>query len=190
MRCKWIILTLMPLFILLGGAYSAEFSADLIQKSDSVTTRSKYFQKGQKIRTEIKSEKGKTVATIIDLEAKKMFQIVPEEKAYMEAPLSGEFASWAADEKTQQELYERKLIGTETVNGYLCDKYELTPKKKGLEPLTTWIGKKLGVQIKAIGKSYSMEYTNIKESGILDALFSVPPGYKKVSMEDLLDDEE
>jgi hypothetical protein len=186
MHWKWITLTLMPCFLLLEAFNGIEFSADLIQKSDSMTIQSKYFQKGRKIRTETKTEDGKVVATVIDLEAKRMFQIVPEEKAYMEVPLSGEFASWAADEKTQQELYERKLIGTETVNGYLCDKYALTPKKNGLEPLTTWIGKKLGVQLKAVGKSYSMEYTNIKEGGLLDSLFSVPPGFKKTSTEDLL----
>lgn len=188
-RWNWIGLILAFCFIPLLEARGAEFSADLIQKSDGATTKSKYFQKGQKIRTEMKSEEGKLVATLIDLKARKMFQIVPAEKIYMEMPLGGEFASWAADEKTQREFYESKLSGTETVNGYLCDKYTLIPKKKGLETSTTWIAKKLGYQIKTVGKSYSMEFTNIKEGGISDTLFSVPAGYKKISMDDLMKDD-
>ena len=138
----------------------------------------------------MKSEEGKLVATLVDFKARKMFQIVPAEKICMEMPLGGEFASWAADEKTQRKWYEMKLIGTETVNGYRCDKYTLIPRKKGLETSTTWIAKKLGCPIKTVAKSYSMEFTSIREGGLSDSLFIVPAGYRKTSMDDLMKEDD
>lgn len=63
-------------------------------------------------------------------------------------------------------------------------------KEKGAGDVhETWIAKKLGVQIKTVGKSYSMEFTNIREGGLPDTLFSVPAGYKRTSMDDLMKDD-
>jgi hypothetical protein len=188
---KWLSVTMiLGAMGLSSRAFAAEFSADMIQKTDGQVTTSKFFQKGQKTRNEFKNEEGKIVATIVDLAAKTTVQLVPSEKVCMEIPLGGEFAAWAADQKTQQEFFDMKLIGTETVNGYVCDKYTMTPKKPGLEKVTTWTAKKLGCPIKTVGEGYSMELQNIKEGSQDDGLFTVPQGFKRMSMDDMMDMEE
>jgi negative regulator of sigma E activity len=188
---KWLSLTMvLGAMVLSSRAIAAEFSADMIQKMDNQVTTSKFFQKGQKTRNEFKNEDGKVVATIVDLEAKKTVQLVPSEKVCMEIPLGGEFAAWAADQKTQEQFYDMKLVGTETINGYVCDKYTLTPKKAGLEKMTTWNAKNLGCPIKTVSEGYSMELQNIKEGKLDDGLFTVPQGYKRMSMDDMMDMEE
>ncbi len=188
---KWLSLTVvLGSMVLSSRAFAAEFSADMIQKMDGQVTTSKFFQKGQKTRNEFKNEDGKIVATIVDLEAKTTFQVMPSEKVCMEFPLGGEFAAWAADQKTQEQFYDMKLVGTETINGYVCDKYTMTPKKPGLEKVTTWTAKNLGCPIKVVGQGYSMELQNIKEGSQQDGLFTVPQGFKRMSMDDMMDMDE
>jgi hypothetical protein len=173
--------------LLLGiypSAFGAEFSADMVQLVGGVTRTGRYYMGNQKMRTETTNDKGVMVATIIDVNAKKMFQLNPSEKMYMEMPMGGDLGSWAGDEKTVNEYYEKKHVGSETVNGYACDKYELMPKKQGLGKSTTWIAKKLGFPIKTTGTNYSMELKNIRTGSQPDELFAVPDGYEKVSMPD------
>lgn len=181
-RYPFCLLTLMALLLAAAPPVLAgtQFSADMVQKSGGETHNMRYYQGDQKLRTEMRNEDGDVVATIIDLRARRMLQFMTRDKMYMEVPMGGEFAAWAADEATQEEHYEMKRIGTETVNGYLCDKYLLLPKKQGLEKSTVWIAKKLGYPIKTVGESHSMELTNIREGAQSAALFKVPAGYKKM----------
>jgi len=159
---------------------AAQFSADMVQKAGGQTHTMRYYQGDQKMRTEMKDPDGRQAVSIIDLKARKMYTLMPEEKMYMEIPLGGDTAAWAADDATRDEYYDMKKVGTETVNGYVCDKYALTPKKQGLEKSTTWISQKLGYPIKSVGQSYSMELTNIKEGAQPAALFTIPKGYQKM----------
>lgn len=161
-------------------AAGAQFSADMVQKASGQTHTMRYYQGDQKMRTEMKTEDGRQAVSIMDLKARKMYTLMPEEKMYMEIPLGGDTAAWAADDKTREEYYEMKKVGTETVNGYVCDKYTLIPKKQGLEKSITWISQKLGYPIKSVGQSYSMELINIKEGTQPAALFTIPKGYQKM----------
>jgi outer membrane lipoprotein-sorting protein len=175
---------LMLMALLLAAAPSAlagtQFSADMVQKSGGETHRMRYYQGDQKMRTEMRNEDGEVVTAIIDLRARRMLQLMTRDKMYMEMPMGGEFAAWAAGEATQEEHYEMKRIGTETVKGYLCDKYLLLPKKQGLEKTTIWIAKKLGYPVKTVAESHSMELTNIREGDQPAVLFKVPADYKKM----------
>lgn len=168
------------LFSTQAAAAGKQFSADMVQKSGGETIKMRYYQGDQKMRTEMKNEEGQVAATIVDLKTRRMLQLMPEEKMYMELPMGGDFAAWAADEKTQDEHYEMKRVGTETINGYLCDKYNLIPKKQGLEKATTWISRKLGYPIKTASASHSMELINIREGAQSASLFEVPEGYQKM----------
>lgn len=161
-------------------AAGMQFAADMVQKVGGQTQTMRYYQGDQKMRTETKTEDGQQVVSIIDIKARKMYTLMPEEKMYMEIPLGGDTAAWAADDKTREEYYEMKKVGTETANGYVCDKYTLIPKKPGLEKSTTWISQKLGYPVKSVGQSYSMELTNIKEGTQPAALFTIPKGYQKM----------
>lgn len=161
-------------------AAGTQFAADMVQKVGGQTQTLRYYQGDQKMRTEMKTEDGRQAVSIIDIKARKMYTLMPEEKMYMEIPLGGDTAAWAADDKTREEYYEVKKLGTEKVNGYVCDKYELIPRKKGLEKSTTWIAQKLGYPIKSVGTNFAMELTNIKEGTQPAALFTVPKGYQKM----------
>lgn len=182
---RWLILFMAMCGGQQAAASGAQFSADMVQKAAGRTHTMRYYRGDQKMRTEMKTEDGQKAVSIIDLRAKKMLQLMPDDKMYMEIPLGGDTAAWAADDQTRQEYYEMKHAGTEKVNGYECDKYVLTPKKQGLEKSTTWIARKLGYPIKSVGQDYSMELTNIKEGTQAPALFTVPKGYQKMpGMED------
>lgn len=161
-------------------AAGTQFAADMVQKVGGQTQTLRYYQGDQKMRTEMKTEDGRQAVSIIDIKARKMYTLMPEEKMYMEIPLGGDTAAWAADDKTREEYYEVKKLGTEKVNGYVCDKYELIPREKDLEKSTTWIARKLGYPIKSVGTNFAMELTNIKEGTQPAALFTVPKGYQKM----------
>jgi hypothetical protein len=152
----------------------------MIQTAAGKTSKMRYFQGDQKMRMEMRSDDGRTSDSIIEIKTHRMLQLMPEEKMYMEMPLGGDAAAWAANEKTQNEYYDMKPAGTETINGYVCDKYNLIPKKQGLEKATTWISRKLGYPIKTVSASHSMELTHIREGAQPVSLFEVPKGYQKM----------
>lgn len=168
------------LFGVQAWAGGVQFSADMIQTAEGKTSRMRYFQGDNKMRMEMKGDDGHAAVSIIDVRARRMLQIMPEEKMYMEMPMGGDVAAWAADQKTQNEYYDIKPAGTETINGYLCDKYNLIPKKQGVEKATTWISRKLGYPIKTVSARHSMELTNIREGAQSASLFEVPKGYQKM----------
>lgn len=175
-------LALLTGLLLTGPTLAAgtQFSADMVQKAGGQTQTMRYYQGDQKVRTEMKAPDGQQAISILDMQARKMFTLMPAEKMYMEIPLGADTAAWAADDKTREEYYEVRKVGTEKVNGYLCDKYELIPKKQGLEKSTTWIAQKLGYPVKSVGKNFTMELTNIKEGTQPASLFAVPKGYQKM----------
>ncbi|ABF41011.1 hypothetical protein Acid345_2010 [Candidatus Koribacter versatilis Ellin345] len=72
-----------------------------------------------------------------------------------------------------------KKVGTETMNGYVCDKWEFT----GKENRTVWISQKLHFPIKSVSQDgTSVEFSNIKEGPQDASLFTVPAGYQKMDM--------
>lgn len=72
-----------------------------------------------------------------------------------------------------------KKVGTETVNGYLCDKWEFT----GKENQTVWIAQQLHFPIKTVRQDgTTIEFSNIKQGPQDAGLFQVPAGYTKLDM--------
>ena len=67
-------------------------------------------------------------------------------------------------------------VGSETVNGRSCDKYEVTDKNG---KSTLWIDQKLNFPVRVLGADGSQtDFTNIKEGPQDASLFKVPAGYK------------
>jgi hypothetical protein len=79
-----------------------------------------------------------------------------------------------------------KRAGTETVNGYPCEK--TLAEGKGIKA-TVWYSKQLNLAVKMevsmpMGKqtmTSKQEYRNIKERKLPDSLFLPPAGYKQVA---------
>lgn len=72
-------------------------------------------------------------------------------------------------------------VGTEVVNGRLCDKYTGTDKNG--KPGTGWIDQKLHYPIKFVGGDGSTwDLTNVAEGAQPASLFQPPAGYRKMDM--------
>lgn len=168
-----------------ANAAGTQFSADMVLKSEGQTQVMRYYQGNQKMRTETKMEDGSRVVSIIDIPEKKMITLMPETKTYMEMAGIDESQDWFDGDKFEEDGkndpdYEVKKVGTERVNGYMCDKYVSVPKKPGLEKSTTWFSTKLGYPVKSVSPSHTMELTNIKEGTQPSTLFTVPKDYQKM----------
>ena len=74
-----------------------------------------------------------------------------------------------------------KKVGTETVNGRVCDKWVTTDKNGKVS--TAWIDQKLFFPIKTLASDgTSMELTNVKEGAPPAATFELPAGYTKMDL--------
>lgn len=134
---------------------------------------------------------GKKMSIIVDTPAKKMYMVMTEQHMYMEfstdqdSPMthlpnmqailkSGSNPCAARDGATC------KKVGTESIDGRSCDKWEMTEKDGKVE--TFWMDQKLHFPIKMISGDITTIYTNIKEGPQDASLFKVPAGMQKVDM--------
>jgi len=168
-----------------GQASAAEFSADLVQTRGGETSQGKFYLKSDKHRTEI-TEARQSSIMIMDIANKKSYMLNPKDKTYMDLSAMGGGQTQTQSEDELKKLGEWKNAGTETVNGYECEKKVFVYKDKSMGEMTHWISKKLNYPIKMFYQTRGMtmitEYKNIKEGGVDDKLFQVPPGYQKMAM--------
>jgi outer membrane lipoprotein-sorting protein len=168
-----------------GLASAAEFSADMVHKFGEMTKEGKIYVKGKKMRME-GAAAGHGI-TIMNEDTGVAWVLQPGQKTYLEMKRGAQMAGPAqSDEQELAKIADKKFLGTETVNGYQCEKYLYTYHDKSLGTLTQWYSKKLGCPIKMVQSSSrgqsSFEYRNIKEGGVTDSLFQVPAGYTKMEM--------
>jgi len=181
----WMIgtLVLCALAVFSSVALSAEFSADLIQKTAGMTTKGKVYIKGNKMRMEMETPAGKSI-NLMDIGTGLMQMLQPEQKMYfeMQTPEAGVVKTDEALDK----IADKKHVGTEKVNGYKCDKYEIIYHDRSLGKMSQWFSKKLNYPIKIIynGPQGEMvvEYKNIKQGKVDSSLFEIPPGYEKMKI--------
>jgi outer membrane lipoprotein-sorting protein len=181
----WMIRTLVlcALLVFSSVALSAEFSADLIQKTAGMTTKGKVYIKGNKMRMEMETPAGKSI-NLMDIGTGLMQMLQPEQKMYfeMQTPEAGVVKTDDALDK----IADKKHVGTEKVNGYKCDKYEIIYHDRSLGKMSQWFSKKLNYPIKIIynGPQGEMvvEYKNIKQGKVDSSLFEIPPGYEKMKI--------
>ncbi len=164
------------------------FSADMKMTGKNITATGKLFSSGDKVRMET-TAMGRSSVVIADNTKKLAWMLMPEQKMYME--MSTENAQrrgpsyrnynpanpceGIADTTCQK-------VGTETVNGELCDKWQFVSKGKGPN-LTTWISKSTNIPIKSVTADGStMELSNIKVGPQSASLFELPTGYQKFDM--------
>jgi hypothetical protein len=181
-------------------ASAAEFSADLTRTENGKVVKSRHYRKGVMVRDE---DTAKGIVQIIRPDKHVSWIIVPNGKLYFEQALPANAGTkstvrqWADLAKTNKDV--RKL-GTETVDGYTCDKYTLT-RQVNLNAMTkghakggksvavtvyAWLSPQLDQEVKVFSESSqgtsSAELTNIKEQKLPASLFEVPAGYTKHEM--------
>ncbi|MGQ9689152.1 MAG: DUF4412 domain-containing protein [Desulfobaccales bacterium] len=166
-----------------GWAQGAEFTATLITHADGREIPGKVFVKGEKVRYDVQIE-GQSGINILRPDKKLMWVILPGQKTYMEMPVTSPIQQNMMS-LSEAEKSRMKKIGTETINGYVCDKYEATLDHHGRsDNFFVWMAQDLGLPIKMMAQdgSMGMEYRDITKKDLTDALFEAPQGYRKLKM--------
>lgn len=175
---------LITIFLLAAGlVQAAEFTATMVTSAGGKEIPGKIYVKDTKMRNELEVA-GMPSVQILRPDKKVMWLIMPQQKAYMEMPLSQE-AQQKLLPLTEDQKAKMKKVGTETVNGFACDKYETTLSHQGKAmQVFTWVATDLGLPIKIMSAdgSFSMEYQDIKPGAVADTMFEVPQGYQKMKL--------
>ena len=162
-------------------ARPAEFAGQTLTRVRGVSVPGRIFVKDKKLRQEFSDEKGQTV-TILRLDKKVVWVLLPVERTYMEEPLK---STWPGQFiQIPPEAKKKRLVGSERVLGYDAQKYQVSvPGKRGPEIQIFWVAPKLELPIKEEipSRKFSIEYRDITERSIADRLFEIPKGYKKVN---------
>lgn len=172
------------------------FSADMSTTSSNgnVNMKGKFFMALPKMRVDMSDTGqhqggpfGGKMSMIMDGDSKMAYMLMPEAQMYMEFPADAKspmmqrmpnLKDLNSDPCAGRQDVTCKKIGTETVNGRSCDKWEVTEKNGNKE--TFWIDQKLHFPIKSqTANGMTTEFTNIKEGAQDPALFKVPAGYRK-----------
>jgi hypothetical protein len=169
----------------LAGA--AEFSAETIIDQPGQKQKVKMYVKGQQIRVEMKDTFGqKQVLISRPDKGQKTFMLYPQTRTYMRLPAVAVQSPVGQDEAELKKIGKKRLIGQENVEGYLCDKYEITYHNTYLGKMMVWVARKLNYPIQMIqvggppDNSFDRKLTNIREHKVSDTLFIIPDGYKQV----------
>jgi uncharacterized protein DUF4412 len=175
--------------------FSADFST--ISANGNVNMKGKFFFSLPKFRMDMTDMGqrqnagpfGGKMSMIADGDAKMAYMLMTEQQMYMEFPADAnnpmmqrmpKLSDYNGDPcaTRQNQGMTCKKLGTETVNGRVCDKWEATEKNGDKE--TFWVDQKLHFPIKSqTANGMTTEFTNIKEGAQDPSLFKVPPGYRK-----------
>jgi hypothetical protein len=173
------------IFVLSGSSLAAEFSADLLLKQGGETMTGKVYVKGDKTRQEY-IQRGQKQVMIFRFDKDIMWLLMPAEKIYMEMSSQEGVAYDPQLDQNIENKAEIKLLGKETLNGYVCDKYQYIYHDTSMGTSTQWISKKLNYAIKTEYKSPSgymlTDYKNIQEGNVQNSLFDVPGDYALMSI--------
>jgi hypothetical protein len=164
-------------------AVTKEFSADNITKAGGMTHSSKFYFGKDKWRMDSEALGVKSI-TIARLDKNVVWILMPQTKMYMEQELKDEELVGKVN-KLPGEV-ERKKVGTEKIDGVLCDKYKIVYKPEGAAGKAVvyqWISKdNIPVKAAAPDGSWSSVYKNIKIGKQPASLFELPAGYNKFKM--------
>ncbi|MCU1284201.1 MAG: hypothetical protein JWO13_551 [Acidobacteriales bacterium] len=172
-----------------------QFSADIsVSNPDSQPMKGKMFFGAGKVRMDMNSQRGE-MSTITDSATQKSIVLMHEMKMYMETNLAGgpggrrrgpkmpDIKALSENPCASEKDMTCKKVGTETVNGRSCDKWEFTNTTDPKQNRTAWVDQKTHLPMKSVGADgTTFEFTNFKE-GPQDAKnFEVPKDYQKFDM--------
>jgi hypothetical protein len=156
-------------------AFSQEFSSNVITKTKEGIMNGKVFVSKDKIRMEME-----TAISIARTDKKIVWMLLPQEKIYMEMPMGAENTVTLMN-KVPGEI-SRKLLGTETIDGRVTEKYEVQYQDKDKkQTIHIWLSKDLQFPLKSsnVDGSWSVQYVDVKEGPQPAAMFELPADYKK-----------
>jgi len=166
----------LALFCFTGIAWADDFSADFIATSKAQSQmpgKAKIYMKGQLMRMEYPQ-----AVTIARPDKGVIWILMTVQNMYMEQsyqPTPG-MKKW-----TPEMEKAAKKVGTESVSGLMCTKYEMRGDQGRMY---YWISKKIDfpVKMQESHSNSSMLLENIKIGTVSGDLFEIPSGYQKLSM--------
>ena len=168
-----------------GSSNAVDFSADMVNKLPMGEINGKMFFKGGNFRQEMMMG-GQKHITIFRKDKGLVWVLIPAQMMYMEMQEGSRQNMAPVDLDEIDKMGEKKYLGKEKVNGYMCSKYRYTLHDKSSGTAIYWISKKLNFPIKMEMDGQSghmvMEYKNIIEKTVPASLFNIPDGYQKMSM--------
>jgi hypothetical protein len=174
--CPAVLFCILAFFVQAAGF---ELSADMTAREGDQKQTGKLYVKGSKYRIDMKD--GSEYA-IIRHDKNKSWVVIPDQKSYIEMPFDPKRRP--AIEEGQSSNGNKRLVGSETVDGHATRKYEVTMTDGGKEgTFYQWITVDLDFPIRttAVNGTWSIEYRNIR-AGVPDAVFEIPETYEKIAM--------
>lgn len=167
-------------------ADAAEFSADTIVDRLGQKQLVKLYIKNRQIRAEMEDAFGQKQILISRPGKDHTFMLYPKTQSYMAFPATAALSPLEQNPEAMKADGSRRLLGQETIEGYVCDKFEIGFPNKYRGKLMVWVARKLNYPIQMIqvegppAGALNRKLMNIKEERIEDSMFMVPEGYKKV----------
>ncbi|MEM7816582.1 MAG: hypothetical protein QXZ20_01570 [Candidatus Aenigmatarchaeota archaeon] len=171
---KWFIFFILFFSFFLKELSAQEFSAQLLQKTQSGNFVGKIFVKKDRTRVEV----GDNI-TITRLDKKVIWILMPN-NTYIEHPLTSMSLPFV-EEKIFGEI-ERTFLEEQEIGGRLTKKYKIVYEVEGKKyTVYQWIDNELKLPLRTESEdgSFLWEYKNIKVEKQPDFLFEIPSGYSK-----------
>lgn len=193
-RYSWLIIVAASLILTVpsfaGPGITAEYSAEEVVETAEGLTKTKVYSTPTMERREM-SAGGQQIIAITRHDKKVVWNLMPEEKMYVEMPI-GESAS-NKEAKTDLAAYkiEQTPMGQETINGIVMNKGKMIMTGKDGSKMGgfMWTTKegiiaKLDALSVEQGKKdrFKLEAQNLKIGKQLASLFEIPKGFEKMDM--------
>ena len=186
-KCRFfrVFVLCLMLFSLVSVAAAAGYSADVVTTSKSGTTHAKMWVSYSLWAQRMEMPAHPEMIMIVRLDKKLVWNINKESKMYMEIAMRPGMAAntIASGEKSPTEV-ERTYLLTETVEGHVADKYQIT-HQLGNDRSTffLWLLKDNNMfPIKTQHKDSVTVFKNLNFSEPPASMFEVPLGYEKMAM--------
>lgn len=165
------------------AAPPAEFQAQVEYTEQGSSQIMEVYVKGDRYRIE-RTADGQPAVVLVDRARKIIDLISASEKSYHESSTSNPLAALydpfeVMSATASMSEGTTKNLGTQNVNGYLCDKYELLTKDGSTALVDYWIARDLNFPVKIVVPLPGGMTLNMREvkMGVQDdALFKVPAG--------------
>ena len=186
-KCRFfrVFVLCLMLFSLVSVAAAAGYSADVVTTSKSGTTHAKMWVSYSLWAQRMEMPAHPEMIMIVRLDKKLVWNINKESKMYMEIAMRPGMAAntIASGEKSPTEV-ERTYLLTETVEGHVADKYQIT-HQIGNDRTTffLWLLKDNNMfPIKTQHKDSVTVFKNLNFTEPPAEMFEVPPGYQKMAL--------
>lgn len=185
-----LLLTLLCVTLFTGAAWGANFTADILMKGPMGLMQSKLYSRDGVLRQETAGPMGRMV-TITWSEEERSVVLMLDQRTYMEIedPEEGLGCDLPGMDGSLSDLQEEPgvtLLGTETIQGFVCEKLTVVDPEMPGAKSTIWFSEELGFPLKTLYESpegsMTMECQNVVVETPAASLFEVPQGFQKLDM--------